>query len=197
MSIASIVLFALTASATPPATHEVWEADIMLPAEPSPVYVLQRDDHLNAMADHFGVDWMDIIDVQGRTMPRGYELLLKAPGGANHFIWFDAVGTPPYHVRVGAKSARRPEYISNEDQNRLLGAHPDGVQLPLAQVRNVRKTGTFTEQAPRLTAEEVQAGDDNRLAAIIAILAALAVASMAVIDYVLRRKIAALRGDNS
>jgi hypothetical protein len=198
MSIANIALFALVAAAAPPVPSEVWEAEIVLPAESSPVYVLQRDDHLNDVAEHFGVGWIDVIDAQGRTMPRGIVLALYAAGGAHRYIWFHDFGTPPYRVRVGAKSARRPEEIGDEDQRRLgvVGKHPDSVQLPLADLRNVRKMSEFAMPEAHLTPEEVQARGNDGLAMIVAALAALAVAALAAADHVLRRRIAALRGDN-
>jgi len=194
MRLDAIAIVALCAAApAAPAPHDVWEADLILP-DRSPVYVLQRDVELDDAMAHLDAGWIDVVDAKGRTMPRGYVVLPNAPGGPHRFVWFDDVGSPPYHIRVGAKSARREDPISNADQERLglIAAPMDRAPLPLASVRNRRTTGTFHEIAPQPTAEAEQARNTRWVAVMVAALAALAVAALAAADHAIRRKIAAV-----
>lgn len=200
MPLAAIAIFVLAVSApVSPGSHGVWEADIVLPGD-SPVYVLGRNDTLDKAARR-GLDWIDVVDKLGRTMPRGYELLSSGPYGPHFFIWFDNVGESPYKVRVGAKSARHPDPMSLSDYRRLAmglsGKLLGGTPFPLAAVRNVRKVGTIANPLSSLAAIRAKVAQNNRLAALVAALAVIAVAGLAAADHAVRRRIRELRDRQS
>ncbi len=71
MLITAIAALALAANPPQAATHDVWEADIELPAATSPVYLLQFDDDLEDAIQGLRGEWFDVVDAQGKTMPRG------------------------------------------------------------------------------------------------------------------------------
>ena len=111
-------------------------------------------------------------------------------------VWFEAYGTAPYRLKLGMKSARRPDQMSSDAAEHLGTGRkmPDAtVHLPLASLQNVRKTGTFSEPTPERTDGQEQSTRINRFAEFIAALGAIAVAVLAAIDGKLRRKLAAAR----
>jgi hypothetical protein len=115
-------------------------------------------------------------------------------------LWFEAAGTPPYHLRVGPKSTRRPDQISESDAA-LLGnsyATPaDTIKPPIAVAQNAHKTDTLRPAAAIATPEELQAATDNRMAVLIALLSTIAFALLVAADLSVRARIAAIRTDRS
>jgi hypothetical protein len=205
-------LLLLFGVATAGVDQPVWEASITLPAEAASAYglavdTLGGDDPaqeklLSGLVGRYSVhlDRIDVIDAAGVAMPRSLNIYANG-----HELWFETRGTPPYHLRVGPKSARgdhdRPApplqaQIEQIRQQRgammnARGAALDtndfpNLVLPMAQAGTLHQTGSVVETPP--PDPNVELHGDNLLVLGIASAATLALVLLAALDARLRGK---------
>jgi len=195
--IISIVLVATMTLSEPTRTgHPIWEADVST-TESAPAYIMKLDGALSAVAGSTSVNYIDVIDWNGRAMPRNiWPRAYRLHKSASHdsfpgqvVIWFENIGTPPYHLRVGAKSSRVALDYPTPSAAQLVGdSQPESVIPPIATLTNVRLTGTYVEPPPTLAPAIVRGQQDGRKAWIVALVAAAFVGLFISIDIALRRR---------
>ena len=98
MTPCSILASALLAA--PAMHHDDWQAQIELPG-PAPVYRLLLDDELTAALGQQGAARADIVDAQGRTMPRGsmQRVIPRDGGSVSHESTLTLSNTSERNVR--------------------------------------------------------------------------------------------------
>ncbi|HEV7490287.1 MAG TPA: hypothetical protein VGO25_05740 [Rhodanobacteraceae bacterium] len=86
--------------AAPAVHHDDWQAQIELPG-PAPAYRLLLDDELTAALGQQGASRADIVDAEGRTMPRGsmQQLIPRDGGSVSHESTLTLSNTSERNVR--------------------------------------------------------------------------------------------------
>jgi hypothetical protein len=203
------LLFALTAAAAA-ANQPVWETTITLPTEKAVAYGVALDgidrdydtprNSLPEIIRRFGlhVDRIDVLDAAGVAMPRGGN-----PYANGYPLWFEARGTPPYHLRLGPKSVRgdhdspapplRVQMDRIRDQRTAMfanGKRPNVSDLPTLVLPMVRTgmlyaAGSVVEEPPPDPRAAMH--EENALVLRIACAATLLLVLLAALDARLRR----------